>query len=189
MKSLTDLPVVTLDWRTSGAPAPGFELHSNLGVVATLTFLDEAQDLARIETAEGTWTFKHAGLLNALVTIREEGSHADLAVFHPSSLGHGKLEFADGARFDWVGLPGNTAGTESGGAFVDHEGMPYLRIHAHSTRTEKTPTLPYYGEVELGTPPKARWRHGLLAAFGWYLLVTEHLMGRQAIAAETCLRL
>lgn len=189
MKSLSDLPAVSLEWRTSGGPDSGYELVSNQDRVASLTFLDDAQDLARIETAEGTWTFKHAGLLNAVVTLREEGSHSDLAIFHPHAFRHGKLEFADGAVYDWVALPGKEDGTESGGAFLDEQGAPLLRLHAQALMAGKAPAQPHQGTVELGTPSQARWRYALLASLGWYLLTTEHLRGHQVVAAETCLRL
>jgi hypothetical protein len=189
MKSLTDLQTPTLEWRRVGAGALAFELGTKDQVVATLTILDEGKALARIETAEGTWTARHAGLLASVLTLREEGSSTNLATFHPHPLRHGRLEFADGATFDWVSLPGRAAGAGSGGAFLDREGMPLVRLHAHPAKDLKAPTGPDHGEVELGLAPMARWRHALLAALGWYILVFDQMRERQAVAAEICLRL
>ncbi len=189
MKSLTDLQTPTLEWRRVGPGALAFELGTQEQVVATFTILDEGKALARIETAEGTWTARHAGLLASVLTVREEGGSTNLATFRPHPLRHGRLEFADGAAFDWVTLPGHGAGASSGGAFLDQEGMPLVRLHTHPASDLKAPPGPDHGEVELGLAPRARWRHALLAALGWYILVFEQMRELRAVAAETCLRL
>ena len=43
--------------------------------------------------------------------------------------------------------------------------------------------------VELGHPPQQAWRHGILAALGWYLLVLDHFKENPEHAAEFSLRL
>jgi hypothetical protein len=161
-------------------------LQGTPGVYATLTFLEEGKSLARIRTAEGTWTVKHLGLLNPIITLREEGSSINLATFHPHALRHGKLEFLDGAVFDWALLHG--AGP--GGAFLDAAGKPLVHLQAHLGRDLTSPPEDLETcDVDLDTGPAAAFRQALLAALGWYLLQLDHLKTRDEAAAETALRL
>lgn len=185
MKSLTECPSATLAWRRGGFTPSVFELAADDGIFAILTFLDEDCILARVETAEGSWTFKHTGVLAPAVTLREEGGKTNLAVFHPHALRHGKLQFQDGAAFDWVWRHDLTMG----GDFLDAEGKPLVRLHARQGRDlTSTPGLERC-DVEVSLPASARQRHALLAAFGWYLIYFDHLKERDALAAETALRL
>lgn len=185
MKSLIELPAATLEWRRSGFTPPDFELNGSVGVFATLTFLDATHTLARVKTAEGTWTLKHLGLLAPVVTLREEGASTNLATFHPHALRHGRLEFRDGTAYDWVWLHE----AQPGGAFLDQDSRPLVRLHAHPGRDlASTPGLETC-EVDLHTEPTSRMRHALLAALGWYLILYDHMKEMDAVAAETALRL
>jgi hypothetical protein len=185
MKSLTILPSASLAWRRSGATPPDFELLGTEGVYATLAFLDKEKTLARVRTAEGTWTFKHLGLLAPIVTLRAEGSPTNLATFHPHAFRHGKLEFQDGAVFDWAWLHAGGPG----GAFLDPAGLPLVHLHAHSGRDlSSAPDLETCA-VDLSMAPATHYRQVLLAALGWYLILFDHLKAREAVAAETALRL
>lgn len=185
MKSLSEFPAATLAWRRGNSTPPDFELYANDEVFAALTFLDEEHTLARVETAEGTWTLKHLGLLTPAVTLREEGEKTTLATFHPHTLRHGKLEFLDGAVFDWTWGPEGGAG----GAFLDPGGRPLVRLHAYPGRDLTSPAGLERCDVDLNLAPFTRFRHALLAAFGWYLILFDHLKERDAVAAETALRL
>lgn len=186
MKSLSVQPCVQLAWRRSGSTPPDFELQGPHGVYATLTFLDAERSLARIRTAEGTWTVKHLGLLNPVITLREEGSDANLAIFHPHALRHGKLQFEDGAVFDWAWL--HQAGP--GGAFLDGAGRPLVHLQAHLGRELTSPSTDLETcDVDLDMNPAAHYRQALLAALGWYLVQLDHLKTRDEAAAETALRL
>lgn len=185
MKSLIDLPALSLEWRRSGFNPPDFELCGNAGVYATLAFLDRAQTLARVKTAEGTWTLKHLGLLAPTVTLREEGSTTNLATFHPHALRHGKLEFQGGATYDWVWLHDGGPG----GAFLDPGGRPLVRLHAHIGRDLTSFPGLEACHVDVHQEASARMRHALLAALGWYLLLCDDLKERDAVAAETALRM
>jgi len=185
MKSLTLLPCAILTWRRSASTPPDFELQGAPGVYATLTFLDEGKSLARIRTAEGTWTLKHLGLLNPVVTLREEGSPVNLATFHPRALRHGKLEFLDGAVFDWAWLHQ----LSPGGAFLDGAGRPLVHLQAHLGRNLSSPPEVEACEVDLDLTGAAHYRQALLAALGWYLIQLDHLKTQDEAAAETALRL
>lgn len=184
MKSLTDLQTILLEWRRGGK-ASAFELHAREGIVATLEFTDTVNGLARIETAEGTWTLKHKGLMAPEVTLREEGTHENLAVFHPHALRHGHLLFEDGADFPWAWLHD----VRPGGVFMDTDGMPLVRIHTLPDVWKVEARGPGLGDAELGMAPRARWRHAVLAAFGWYLLLYDQLREQETQAAELSLRM
>lgn len=125
MKSLTEMKSGLLEWRREEGSAMAYRLTGEDEVVASLVFPDDSDTLAKLETAEGSWTIKHLGLLNPITTLREAGEKRNIAVFQPHALRHDKLEFADGAVFDWVGLHDH----EPGGAFLDIEGKPLVRIH------------------------------------------------------------
>ena len=185
MKSLRVLPSGSLIWRRSGYPVPDFELLGAEGVYATLTFLDEEKQLARVRTAEGTWTIKHVGILTPIVTLREEGRPTNLATFHPHAFRHGKLEFQDGPSFDWVRL--HEAGP--GGAFLDGTGMPlvHLQVHLGVDRTAASDLETC--DVDLNLAPAAQDRQALLASMGWFLILLDHMKARDGVAAEMALRL
>ncbi|MBI4913693.1 MAG: hypothetical protein HY823_13230 [Acidobacteria bacterium] len=184
MKSLTDLKAVLLAWHPDGK-AEAFELRAKEDSVARLEFLDKVNGLARIETAEGAWTLRHMGLMAPLVTLREEGSHENLAVFHPHALRHGRLQFKDGTDFHWSWLQD----LRPGGVFMDPEGMPLVRIHAIRDAWRAGSRGSGLGEVELGLTPRKPWHHALLAAVGWYLLLYDQLKEQDEHAAELSLRI
>ena len=180
MKSLVEHPATSLKWRRCGITPPDSELLGTEGVFATLTFLNEEHTFARIRTADGVWTLKHLGVLTPVVTLREVGGTTNLATFHPHALRHGKLQFLDGASYDWKwrheGGPG--------GAFLDPGGKPLIRIQAPNATAELEPC-----EVILDPALSTHLRSPLLAAFGWYLILFDQMKERDAVVAETTLRL
>ena len=184
MRSLTDCPATTLVWRRARGSI-GFELGAEDGTYASLDFLDESRLLARAETAEGTWTFKHRGLLTPTVTLREEGASENLATFHTHPLRHGTLEFTDGASFDWIwNHPDST-----GGVFTDARGGALVRLNPHPGMGHRPHPDPEGCDVLVSLPPMARYRHALLASLGWYLVLFDHLKARDDASADTALRL
>ena len=185
MKSLTLLPSASLEWSRSTSTPPDFELFGTLGVYATLAFLDEEKTLARVRTAEGSWTLKHLGVLAPAVTLREEGGSINLATFHPHALRHGKLEFQDGATFDWAWL--HEIGP--GGAFLDVTGTPLVHLQVHPRPGLTCSADLETCDVALNMTPPAHHRQALLAAFGWFLLLFDQMKTRDATVAETALRL
>ena len=179
MRSLAELPITALAWKKGTAIPLGFKLHGHDGIYATLTFQNEERTLAQVETDEGVWTLKHLGVMAPALTLRAEGGTTNVAIFHPHALRHGKLEFADGVAYDWAWLHGDVPG----GAFLDSEGLPLVRLHGHAGRDLQT------CDVELGMVPTGRSRQALLAAIGWYLILFDHVKELDAVAAETALRL
>ena len=130
MKAISGIPASTLVWRRDDSHHPDFELRMDNEVVATLALQDETLSLARVETAEGSWTLKHLGLLAPVVTLRSAGAATNLAVFRPHALRHGKLQFQDGVTLDWVWIQES----RPGGAFLAADGVPLVRLHPHVGR-------------------------------------------------------
>ena len=185
MKSLIENPTIALKWRKTGLARPDYELAGNDGVYATLSLLNEEHTLARVKTHEGAWTLKHMGVMNPVVTLREEGGTTNLATFHPHVFRHGSLEFADGASFWWTWLHGE----EPGGTFLDSAGNHVVRLQAQAG-TDLSATADFeLGEVGLSPVLPTQSRSALLAAFGWYMILFDHLKEQDAAAAETALRL
>jgi hypothetical protein len=170
MKSITEITADVLEWRAADPPESAFELASGEGLHATMTW-SENDTLARVETPEGTWTFMRMGVLAKHITIREEGSHTNLAEFHPHTFGKGKLEFRDGATFGWSHLPHN-----QGWAFLDVEGKELLRIQPLPETPGHVPKKGMIlGRVVLEGKGVARWRHAFLSALGCYLFLLAKL--------------
>jgi len=185
MKSLVAHPATSLKWRRSGINPPDFELLGTEGVFATIAFLDDKHTLARVRTAEGVWTLKHLGVLTPAVTLREVGGTTNLATFHPHALRHGKLQFLDGASFDWKWL--HKGGP--GGAFLDPEGESLVRLHPPTGWDPDSSAELEQCDVDLVPAFSTHLRSALLAAFGWYLILFDQMRERDAVVAETTLRL
>jgi hypothetical protein len=185
MKSLIDQPITSLKWEATRTGPEEFELTGNTGIYATLSFPGGSHILARVHTAENAWTLKHLGILTPVVTLREEGGQVNVAIFHPHALRHGELRFQDGGSYDWVWLHDD----EGTGAFLDERGKPLVRLQAHAGRDAHASEGFERCEVTLSPNPASHSRSALLAAFGWYLLLFDHLKKRDAVVAETTLRL
>jgi hypothetical protein len=185
MKSLNEHPCTSLEWKPSVFTPPDFELQGQDGVFATLAFKDPEHTLARVRTAEGDWTIKHLGILNPVVTVREEGATRNLATFHPHALRHGKLKFADGAVYDW--LWHHDTGRD--GEFQDPDGLRLVSLRVRPGRDLGSPAEPAVCDVSLDLGASTRYRHALLACVGWFLVLFDHVKQREEAAAETALRL
>lgn len=185
MKSLTEMKSALLEWHREEDLPLAYRLSGDGGVVASLAFPDASDTLAVLKTAEGSWTIKHLGLLNPITTLRESGQKANLAVFHSHALRHDKLEFADGAVFDWIALHDH----KPGGAFLDIEGKPMVRIHGVPPPEPADDADLESGLVELGQAPVTPGRHAILVAMGWYLLLLDHFKENPEHAAEMSMRL
>ncbi len=166
MQALTQIGADILEWRAARHPEGAFELTSGEGVHATLAWSPQ-DTLARVETPEGTWTFLRVGVLAKRITLREEGSHSNLAEFHPHAFGKGRLDFRDGASFAWTHLHHN-----QGWAFLDAEGKAILKLQPWPEAPGHTPEPGMIlGRVLLEGQGMARWRDAFLAALGWYILL------------------
>ncbi len=185
MKSLMDHPVTTLRWERNDLGPVDFELTGREGIYATLTFLEGNRSLARVRTDQGVWTLKHLGILTPTVTLRDEGGRVNLATFHYHALRNGDLRFEEGGSYDWVWLQDG----EGAGAFLDEVGKPIVRLQAHEGRDAHSSGGFERCEVTLRPGLPSHSRSALLAAFGWYLILFDHLKKQDIVSAGTTLRL
>jgi hypothetical protein len=89
-----------LQWLQPHALSQSYELRSGDDQIATLSFRGILGSLATGVSADGRWTFKRSGFLVTHVTVREEGSDTDLAVFrHKTWQSGGTIEFPDGRHY------------------------------------------------------------------------------------------
>jgi hypothetical protein len=183
MKSLIELPATSLRWERYEAGLADFELTGRAGIYGTLTFLEADRSLARVRSAQGVWTLKHRGILAPAVTLREEGEPVDLATYHPHALRHGELQFQDGGSYDWVWLREQ----EGTGVFLDEGGKPIVRLQAHGGRDAHATVGFNRCDVSLSPALPSHSRSALLAAFGWYLILYDHLKHRDGATAMTTL--
>lgn len=161
MKSISRLETNLLSWVPVGRRS--YQLQGGDELVATLDWSRARGSLARGEAADGIWTFKRAGFLRPRVTVRIEGSEADLAIL---SLGRGResrLDFSDGRRFTW----GATRTQRRRMAFANAAGETVLSLLPRARRFE------YHADVEIGPGKRGLAELSLLALLGWYRLVLQ----------------
>ena len=103
-----------LTWVKPRALRAEYQLIADGKALASLRWEKALGSLARAEAADGRWTFKRVGFLRPRVTVRAEGSVADVAMLEP---GTGILQFSDGHTYHWVyhQLPGWGVGVCLGG--------------------------------------------------------------------------
>ena len=114
----------TVEWLQPKASERVFELRTDEALVGSLRFRSNLGTLADAQTAQGAWTCKRIGFLNPRITIRVEGSDADLAIFKPDLWGHGIVTFKDGASYTWK--PGSFWQTKW--LFADSAGQELLEF-------------------------------------------------------------
>lgn len=86
-----------LSWTQPKAMERRYVLDANGEELAVLAFHSACGTLATAECPEGRWSFKRVGFLHSRVTVREQGSEQDLAVFQPATWSDGgTLTLADG---------------------------------------------------------------------------------------------
>jgi hypothetical protein len=94
LERIADVAGQELLWVQPTARKRAHELRAGDAIVATLDF--QRGSLADAEADGHHWTFKRQGFWHPRVTVRAEGSDADLAVFYPRWTGGGQLDFPDG---------------------------------------------------------------------------------------------
>lgn len=86
-----------LRWTQPSVLKMNYELRAAEEVAATLRFRSMLGTLATAESADGCWTFKRVGFLQARATIRSCGSDTEIASFQNNTWsGGGTLKLADG---------------------------------------------------------------------------------------------
>lgn len=79
MRPIVDVAGQELIWHRKGLLKREFTLHAGDEPMATLQWQKALGSLALYATAGDTWTFKRGGFWHPHVTVRTEGSDADLA--------------------------------------------------------------------------------------------------------------
>jgi hypothetical protein len=147
-----------LCWVRHSSEKRAYELRAAEQVLATLRW--RRGPLAEAETADGQWTFQRVGFWRRVVTVRAAASDADLAEFHPSWTGTGRLEL--GARqLRWVA----TSFWRAEWSWQDAAGTPLIR-YLRGTRRP-----PVAGRVEITPTAGGLPDLALLVTLGWYLVL------------------
>jgi hypothetical protein len=161
-----------LEWRQPGAFSRTYELKSGDSVLAELAFQKVFGTLARAWTADAAWTFKRAGFLTPVVTVRVEASEADIATYQPNWTGNkGLLNLPGGEQLEFR----TTNFWASEWVLSNQQGGELIRFHNKG--------LVHHGaSVEVSEAGKARADIALLMAVCWYVLVL-HMQDSAAVAA------
>jgi len=167
MKAIVNTSATTMAWKEPVLLEPRYELWAGEDLLATLVLDASTTTLARVETAEGRWTFREEGFLRPSILIQEEDSDLDLALYHPGLLGRGRLRFTNGVTFHWR--------HESLGSarwvFKGEGGEVLISLRLNPVPGEDPG--PHRVEAQVEVTPAGHFspRVPLLAALGWYLLL------------------
>jgi hypothetical protein len=168
MRTINEVATGELVWVQPARLKQEFELHASDEVVGTLRF--ERSSLAIGETADQRWTFKREGFWHPRITVRVQGSDANVALFSPGWAGGGTLDLGGRQlRFVAANL------WHSQWDWVDAQNKPVVHFKSHQglLKTE--------GQVEIETEAIQSPDLPLLVVLGWYLLV---LFARDAAASS-----
>ena len=167
MLTINEVAMGELVWVQPARLKQEFELHAGADVVGTLRF--ERSSLAIGETADQRWTFKREGFWHPRITVRVQGSDANVALFSPGWVGGGTLDL-DGRQLRFVAANF----WHSQWHWVDAQNKPVVHFKSHQglLKTE--------GQVEIEPDAITSPDLPLLVVLGWYLLV---LFARDAAAS------
>jgi len=159
MRRLAEVVGQELRWTRPSARRRYDELRSGEEPVATLQW--KKGSLAVAEVATARWTFKRQGFWRQRVTVRREGSDADIAGFDLGWFGGGTLDPGGGRRFRW----GSANFWRSSWQWSAEDGTPLVRFVGQQRWTRLEGVVEVEGAAaELPDLP-------LLVTLGWYLLV------------------
>lgn len=161
-----------LEWSQPNALKREYELRAGDEIAATLRFRSAFGSLAVAACADGSWSFKRVGFLHPRVTVREEGSETDLAVFKNKTWSRGgTLEFPDGRH---VKAATNfwqtrfTLETEHEHVLIEYKTRGVVRLAGGMTVSRE-------GAAMKELP--------FLVTLGWYLVVMLHEESARVAAA------
>jgi hypothetical protein len=161
-------------WQQSEAFQRFHQMTVNNSEAATLRFEKNwGGSLATAVSAHGCWTLKRCGFLSPRISVREQGSETDLAIFSPKWTGGGTLEFTSGRRYALKSL------SFWGGdwAFEDEHGTPVLTLHGPHGLLKNS------GEITVNRPAADPAALPILAVLIWYLRL---LMNEEAASTAAC---
>jgi len=160
MRRIEDAAGQELSWHRDGMIKREFTLQAGDEPVATLQWQKAFGSLARYATGDGSWTLKRGGFWHPHVTVRTEGSDADIATFEAHMGGGGTLIAPDGSRLDWK----SANFWHSQWTWQDPAGAPLIHYRSREG-------LKLEGHVTIEAAAAVRADLSLLVGLGWYLLV------------------
>ncbi|MCC6244178.1 MAG: hypothetical protein IT353_15150 [Gemmatimonadaceae bacterium] len=159
MRHIIEASAHGLHW-TQSMSGMHSELHAGDTLVAQLERRSVFGTLATGESADGCWTFKRVGFLQARATIRRCADDADIGVFHDNTWnGGGTLELTSGATFR---VTTNFWSTRL--AFVREDETPLITFTISGV-------LKRSADVDFHADATSHRDTPLLVIFGWYLIV------------------
>ena len=160
MKPMDQVVARGLTWVQPRALRNEYQLIADGKTLASLRWEKAFGSLATAEAADGRWTFKRVGFLRPRVTVRAEGSEADVATLEPGWMGSGVLQFSDGHRYRWA----NTSFWGGEWAFASEAGTVLVRFLPGYSRKKR-------GTVHVESEARTLQHLSLLLLLGWYLVV------------------
>jgi hypothetical protein len=168
MKTLSTTLGSQLHWSQPTIFTRHFELHSEKSLLGELRFETASAASGTFKTADAAtkcWTFLGTRYrLKPFVTIREEGTNDDLAVYRPQFWGGGWVEYITGRRFHWKST--SFWGTEWG-FFNTQEELLFV------LKPKLLDLLKVQSIVEIEAPWHDLEELPLLLLLGWYLRVRD----------------
>jgi hypothetical protein len=166
------------DWVQPDQKERRFELRAGDALLGSLSFRSDSGTMALAESARGKWTYKRVGFLNTRVTIREEGSDEDLAVFKPNVWGNGVLTFGDGSKFRW-----KTASLwKTAWVFTDSAGQALIHFKPGSKKKLRDGLQPW-ATVNIEPYTQGDPRLAILLTLGIYILTAQQGEDEESLAA------
>jgi hypothetical protein len=158
MRQIREVSNTELAWVQPSRTKQVFELRSGDDVLGGLSWMRST--LATGATADHEWTFKREGFWHPQVTVRVDGSDANVALFRPHWAGGGILE-TDGKQFRL----GAANFWHSQWDWLDASDKPVVHFKSRQG------LLKMEGGVEIERDATKSPDLDLLVVLGWYLLV------------------
>src|SRR5947209_8052170 len=143
MRQASDLGARELTWVQPERKVRAFTLQGAEGALVSIRW-DGRGARAVVEAADGQWIIDRRGMMRPHVSVRTDGGETDLAVFHGSRDGGGRLELRDGRIYAW----NNTNWRHTAWAWTDRSERLLLRfkgdrmtIEAAGTTVRELPLL------------------------------------------------
>ena len=155
------VPGPSLRWKTPNSLKMHYQLVHGDKVITTMRFKSAFDSLARVENADGCWTFKRMGFTRT--TIRPCGSETESATFRNNWKGGGTLELPNGRH-----IPAAMNFWQTQLEFKETSGDTLIRLK-YGRIWCTTATVGIQGAAL--NEPETSW----LVALAWYLMVMSQV--------------
>ncbi len=91
----------TAEWRRRSFASRDYDLVLGDRVFATLRMMGALRRWAELRAADGAWEMRRRGFWMSGLAIHRAGHDQPLAELERTLMGHGTLQFATGARYQW----------------------------------------------------------------------------------------